>query len=106
MDSVNRIAQQHGTRVPVIGHAGDGNLHPLVVFDPLDPDARLRAELAFHEIMGAALELGGTVTGEHGIGSLKGEHLTQQLGEDAMELTRRIKAAIDPQQLFNPGKWV
>ncbi|HUF32439.1 MAG TPA: FAD-linked oxidase C-terminal domain-containing protein [Acidimicrobiales bacterium] len=104
--AVEAIAQRHRTSIPVIGHAGDGNLHPLVTFDASDPEASARAEAAFHEVMRAALELGGTVTGEHGIGSLKASHLMDQLGPDVMELTRRIKAALDPLGTLNPGKWV
>ena len=104
--AVERIAAEHATTIPVIGHAGDGNLHPLVTFDATDADATTRAEAAFDAIMWAALELGGTVTGEHGIGTLKARHLVRQLGPDVMELTQAIKAAIDPGGILNPGKWV
>ena len=101
-----RSRDRHATAIPVIGHAGDGNLHPLVTFDASDPDATARAEAAFDDIMWAALDLGGTVTGEHGIGTLKARHLARQLGPDVMELTRAVKAAIDPTGILNPGKWV
>ena len=104
--AVEEIARRHATAIPVIGHAGDGNLHPLVTFDATDPDATARAEAAFDDIMWAALDLGGTVTGEHGIGTLKARHLTRQLGPDVMELTRSVKAALDPTGILNPGKWV
>jgi glycolate oxidase len=104
--AVAAIAARHDVAVPVIGHAGDGNFHPLVTFDPDDPDARARAGAAFDEIMDAALALGGTVTGEHGVGSLKARHLADQLGPDTLDITRRIKAALDPEGLLNPGKWV
>jgi glycolate oxidase len=104
--AVEGIALARGTLVPVIGHAGDGNFHPLVTFDPTDADATARAGLAFDEIMQAALTLGGTVTGEHGVGVLKARHLEQQLGPDVMDLTRRVKQALDPQGIMNPGKWV
>jgi glycolate oxidase len=104
--AVERIAAEHRTLVPVIGHAGDGNFHPLVTFDPTDVDAAERADHAFHDIMRAALALGGTVTGEHGIGTLKAAHLATQLGDDVMELTARVKAALDPDRILNPGKWV
>jgi glycolate oxidase len=104
--AVEAIAERRSTLVPVIGHAGDGNFHPLVTFDAADPEATARAELAFDEIMEAALALGGTVTGEHGIGTLKVRHLASQLGPDVLELTRSIKAALDPLGLLNPGKWV
>jgi glycolate oxidase len=104
--AVAEVARRHRTAVPVIGHAGDGNFHPLVTFDSSDPDATGRAEQAFDEIMDAALALGGTVTGEHGIGTLKARHLTTQLGPDVLEVSRRVKQALDPQGILNPGKWV
>jgi glycolate oxidase len=104
--SVEQIAEQHRTAIPVIGHAGDGNFHPLVTFDASDADATARAELAFDAVMESALALGGTVTGEHGIGVLKARHLVSQLGPDVMELTRRVKDALDPDGILNPGKWV
>jgi glycolate oxidase len=104
--AVEAIAARRETLIPVIGHAGDGNFHPLVTFDPADPDARARAEVAFGEIMDAALELGGTVTGEHGVGTLKGHHLAQQLGGDVLDVTKAIKRALDPDGILNPGKWV
>jgi glycolate oxidase len=103
---VERIAARHDTLVPVIGHAGDGNLHPLVTFDASDDAATRRAEAAFDEIMVAALRLGGTITGEHGIGTLKAKHLLAQLGPDVLDLHRRVKQAIDPHGVMNPGKWV
>ena len=104
--AVEGIAERHATAIPVIGHAGDGNFHPLVTFDASDPEATTRAEAAFDEIMWSALDLGGTVTGEHGIGTLKARHLVRQLGPDVLELTRAVKAAIDPNGILNPGKWV
>ena len=103
---VEAIAARHSTAIPVIGHAGDGNFHPLVTYDAGDPEATARAAAAFDDVMDAALALGGTVTGEHGVGVLKARHLVSQLGDDVMDLTRRIKAAIDPDGILNPGKWV
>ena len=100
------VFARHRTSIPVIGHAGDGNFHPLVTYDAADADATARAHAAFDEVMASALELGGTVSGEHGIGVLKARHLRAQLGDDVMELTRRIKGALDPDGIFNPGKWV
>jgi glycolate oxidase len=99
------VAARTRTAIPVIGHAGDGNLHPLVTFDASDPDATARAAVAFDEVMVAALRLGGTVTGEHGVGVLKVDHLVAQLGPDVLDLTRRVKAAVDPLGILNPGKW-
>lgn len=104
--AVRDIAARRDTLIPVIGHAGDGNFHPLVTFDPSDADAARRAEVAFDEIMEAALALGGTVTGEHGIGTLKAHLLGEQLGGDVLALTRRVKQALDPLGILNPGKWV
>ena len=104
--AVEAIAERHRTAIPVIGHAGDGNFHPLVTFDATDPDATARAEAAFDDVMEAALALGGTITGEHGVGVLKARHLVSQLGPDVMDLTRRVKHALDPEGILNPGKWV
>ncbi|HVX17155.1 MAG TPA: FAD-linked oxidase C-terminal domain-containing protein [Acidimicrobiales bacterium] len=104
--AVAEVADRHGIDVPVIGHAGDGNFHPLVTFDPSDDDARRRAGQVFDEIMDAALALGGTISGEHGIGSLKARHLGAQLGPDVVDVTRAIKAALDPAGILNPGKWI
>lgn len=104
--AVADIASRHSTVIPVIGHAGDGNFHPLVTFDPRDDAARARASLAFDDVMSAALALGGTITGEHGVGSLKTRHLLQQLGDDVMAVSRSIKVALDPDGILNPGKWL
>jgi glycolate oxidase len=104
--TVAEVAERHATAIPVIGHAGDGNFHPLVCFDPSDADATVRAETACDEIMQVALRLGGTVTGEHGVGSLKARHLAQQVGPDVLGLMRSVKAALDPQGILNPGKWL
>ncbi len=104
--AVAEVAARNDTAIPVIGHAGDGNFHPLVTFDPRDDDARARAAVAFDEVMSAALTLGGTVTGEHGVGSLKTAHLHRQLGADVVDVSRAIKAALDPAGLLNPGKWL
>jgi glycolate oxidase len=98
------IADENETTIATIGHAGDGNFHPLVVFDRDDPAATKRAEVAFGKVMDLALSLGGVVTGEHGIGTLKLPWLTAQLGDDVVELSRRIKHALDPLGILNPGK--
>lgn len=103
--AVERIADEHRTAIPVIGHAGDGNFHPLVVFDPADAEATARAGDAFDAVMSAALDLGGTITGEHGVGTLKAAHLEHQLGPDVLGLTRAVKRALDPEGILNPGKW-
>jgi glycolate oxidase len=104
--AVGLVAERRSTLIPIIGHAGDGNFHPLVTFDARDPTATERAGHAFDDVMKAALALGGTITGEHGVGVLKASHLAIQLGEVATDLTRTIKHALDPQGILNPGKWV
>jgi glycolate oxidase len=100
---VAEISARHRVEVPVVAHAGDGNTHPNILYDPTDPDSRARAELAFAEIMELAITLGGTISGEHGIGRTKKAALPSQLGADVMALTHKIKQALDPQLILNPG---
>ncbi|PKH44226.1 glycolate oxidase [Nocardioides alpinus] len=103
VDAVARIAERHDLLIPVVAHAGDGNTHPLIVVPRGDDAAKLRALAAFEEIMHAAIALDGTITGEHGVGRTKKSALPAQLGEDVMALTRRVKDALDPQGILNPG---
>jgi len=98
------ISQETSTMIATVGHAGDGNFHPLVTFDRNDEAATKNAEVAFGRVMDHALALGGVVTGEHGIGTLKLPWLSAQIGEDALELSRAIKQAFDPLGILNPGK--
>lgn len=100
---IEKIAAQREVMISVIAHAGDGNTHPLIVFDPADVDMARRADVAFGEIMDLAVALGGTITGEHGVGRLKRPWLAGQIGPEALELNRRIKAALDPAGILNPG---
>ena len=97
------IAERHGLEIPVVAHAGDGNTHPIIVYDAGDTDGEQRARAAFGEVMAAAIALGGTITGEHGVGRMKKPALPDQLGPDVMALTRRVKDALDPDGILNPG---
>lgn len=100
---IEEIATHRGVTIAVIAHAGDGNTHPLLVFDPSDLDQQERAQIAYGEVMDLAMALGGTITGEHGVGRLKRDWLPAYLGPDVLELNHRIKAALDPAGIFNPG---
>ncbi|MGW4847298.1 FAD-binding oxidoreductase [Nocardia brasiliensis] len=100
---VAEIAARNEVTISVIAHAGDGNTHPLIVHDPADAAMTERAHRAFGEIMDLAIALGGTITGEHGVGRLKKAWLPDQLGADVMALTQRIKDALDPHGILNPG---
>jgi glycolate oxidase len=104
IDEIARIAAHHGLLIGTFGHAGDGNLHPTIVFDDRDPDAAAAARAAFDDVVDAALRLGGTVTGEHGVGLLKRAHLRDELGPVGMRLQRAVKDAFDPRGILNPGK--
>ncbi|WP_167441345.1 FAD-binding oxidoreductase [Amycolatopsis vastitatis] len=98
-----KISEEVGLRIAVVGHAGDGNMHPTIVYQPGDQDEFARARRAFDDILEVALSLGGTVTGEHGIGKIKREWLEREIGPIAMRVHRQIKQALDPENLFNPG---
>ncbi|MCB1940300.1 MAG: hypothetical protein KDE64_14015, partial [Rhodocyclaceae bacterium] len=100
---VAAIAERHGVEIPTVAHAGDGNTHPIVVYDAADADSTARARAAFDDVMAAAIALGGTITGEHGVGRAKKGALPDQLGPDVMALTRRVKDALDPDGILNPG---
>lgn len=100
---IEEIAASREVEIAVIAHAGDGNTHPLIVFDPTDEGQVARAQTAYGEVMELAMALGGTITGEHGVGRLKRPWLADYLGPEAMELNQRIKAALDPDGILNPG---
>jgi glycolate oxidase len=100
---VEAIAQRTGVLIGTFGHAGDGNMHPTVVYDHGDADALARARAAFDAILALALDLGGTVTGEHGVGLLKRDAAARELA-GSLDLQRAIKAAFDPHGLLNPDK--
>ncbi|MDP4014080.1 MAG: FAD-linked oxidase C-terminal domain-containing protein [Candidatus Nanopelagicales bacterium] len=103
VDGVGGIAKRCAVEIAVVAHAGDGNTHPIIVYDAADPGAAVRARQAFDEVMTIAIALGGTITGEHGVGRAKKAALPDQLGADVMTLTKRIKDALDPDGILNPG---
>ncbi|MET9620820.1 FAD-linked oxidase C-terminal domain-containing protein [Streptomyces sp. NPDC006464] len=104
LDGTSAIARKYDLTIGVCAHAGDGNTHPVVCFDHADEDESRRARESFDEIMALGLELGGTITGEHGVGVLKKEWLARELGPVGLELQRGIKRTFDPLGLLNPGK--
>ncbi|AXB46440.1 FAD-binding oxidoreductase [Amycolatopsis albispora] len=98
-----RISEEVGLRIAVVGHAGDGNMHPTIVYAPDSEEEFARARTAFDAILDVGLSLGGTVTGEHGVGKIKREWLEREIGPVGMRVHREIKRALDPENLFNPG---
>jgi FAD/FMN-containing dehydrogenase len=98
------IGERHGLEACSWGHAGDGNLHSTFLVDLADPDQMVRGKAASDELFGMAIRLGGSISGEHGIGSLKTAHVRQALGDTVVELQADIKRAFDPKLLLNPGK--
>ncbi|MBL7492426.1 FAD-binding protein [Frankia sp. AgB1.9] len=100
---VEAIAAARDVTIAIVAHAGDGNTHPLIVVDPTDAEMARRADLAFGEVMALALRLDGTITGEHGVGRLKLPWLSDQLGPEVLDLSWRIKNALDPLNILNPG---
>ena len=108
-DEIARVEREHGVVIPTVAHAGDGNLHPNFVFDA-EPDEGGVVEVPDHiwaaadDLFRAALRLGGTLTGEHGVGVLKRRWLADELGDDQWELQRQIARVFDPKGILNPGK--
>jgi glycolate oxidase len=101
---IEAIAARHGVTIATVAHAGDGNLHPLLITPPGDEAARLAAQAAFTEFLDAAIELGGTVSGEHGIGLLKRDGMRRELDPGALAMQEAVRRALDPLGIFNPGK--
>ncbi len=107
------IGARHGVQIATIAHAGDGNLHPLLITAPGDEAARTAAQTAFDELLDAAMfeelldtaiALGGTVTGEHGVGLLKRDGMRRELDPGALAMQDAVRKALDPLGLFKPGK--
>jgi glycolate oxidase len=101
---IEEIGRRHEVVLPTIGHAGDGNMHPLLVFDGGDPAEVARARAAFADIVELALSLGGTIAAEHGVGTLKRAFLERELDPVQLAVQRQVRRTFDPGGLFNPGK--
>jgi glycolate oxidase len=98
------ISSKYGLPIVIFGHAGDGNLHPNILFDKRDPEEWRKVQQMAAEEFALALELGGTLSGEHGVGALKRPYMQQALGPVSLEIQKRIKQALDPINILNPGK--
>ncbi len=98
------ISANHGLPIAIFGHAGDGNLHPNILFDKRQPDQWEKAEKMVGEVFAASLAVGGTLSGEHGVGVMKRPYLEGALGPLSIEIQRKIKQALDPLNILNPGK--
>jgi glycolate oxidase len=98
------ISAKYALPIVIFGHAGDGNLHPNILFDKRQPEQWQKVEQMVAEIFEASLAVGGTLSGEHGVGVLKRPYLERALGPVSIDIQRRIKQALDPQNILNPGK--
>jgi glycolate oxidase len=101
---IERLSREYGVRVANVFHAGDGNLHPLILYDGRRPGALKRAEQLAGEILRLCIRLGGSITGEHGVGMEKRDYLPQMFSEADLEAMRRLRRAADPLELSNRGK--
>ena len=104
VNRIEAIGKKHGLRIGTFGHAGDGNLHPTIVLDKDNPQEVAAAEVALAEIFALPLEFGGSITGEHGVGSAKLPYLEGHIGRANMQLQRNIKKVFDPAGILNPGR--
>ena len=101
---ISELAARYGVQIATIAHAGDGNLHPLIITPAGDEAARAAAQAAFEELLDAAIALGGTVTGEHGVGLLKRDGMRRELDPGSIAMQSAVRTALDPLGIFNPGK--
>ncbi|KZE48700.1 FAD-linked oxidase C-terminal domain-containing protein [Rossellomorea marisflavi] len=104
VSAINRIAEKYKLNICTFGHAGDGNLHPTVATDARDHEEMERVEAAFADIFSEAISLGGTITGEHGVGMMKAPYLEWKLGPEGVNAMKLIKQAFDPGNIMNPNK--
>jgi glycolate oxidase len=103
---IGAISRKYELPIGVLAHAGDGNLHPIILFDARRPDELKREKALEHELFNAALALDGTLTGEHGIGLAKLDYVSLQLNAAEVAVNRGVKAVFDPENILNPGKMV
>lgn len=101
---ISELKEKYQLNIVIFGHAGDGNLHPTINANMRDPIAVKNVERAVEEIFEYAIALGGTLSGEHGIGTMKKPFMTRELGENGVHFQKAIKQALDPDNLLNPGK--
>ena len=104
LKGVEAIAEKHSIQIATYGHAGDGNLHPQILYDGYDPEQVERMEAASADLFHLAIDLGGTLTGEHGIGLSKAPYMSLEHDAVAMDVMRSIKKMLDPNNILNPGK--
>ena len=104
LKTISDLSKKYDLKIPTVGHAGDGNLHPTISYDSTNPDEVNRVEQASSELFAKVIELGGTVTGEHGIGLAKAPFMCLEHDPVAMDVMRSIKKSFDPNNILNPGK--
>jgi glycolate oxidase len=104
LDAIGKIAAKYGIAISNVFHAGDGNMHPILPFDPRSPDGLERARKAGEEILEYCISVGGSITGEHGVGMEKMELMAQLFSEETLELIKKFKTLFDPSCTLNPGK--
>ena len=102
--AIQQIAAKYRLNIPILGHTGDGNMHPIILTDERNEEEMKRVELAIDEMFRAALDLGGTLSGEHGIGIVKQKYMQWEFGDEGIAFMRAIKKAVDPNNILNPGK--
>lgn len=101
---IEELSKKYDLPIGTFGHAGDGNLHPTILTDKRDKDKWHRTEAAVNDLFDIALNLGGTLSGEHGIGIAKSDFMAREVGQASIDFSKRMKAAIDPKSILNPGK--
>jgi glycolate oxidase len=104
MQALDRISKEFDLTIGTFGHAGDGNLHPTILTDKRNTEEWVRVEKAIDAIFDEALSMGGTLSGEHGIGIAKAKYMEQETSRATIEYSRRMKKALDPKGILNPGK--